>query len=109
MTTQQFIEWLDSKMKAHGNGKLIPPADMLENELAGRIEAKVRAAITERILREAGLDDQVAAAMAALEKPDAASLEQGIQRLFTREPDRQWRDHIEAVAQKMAPRTRRRR
>src|SRR5262249_153566 len=97
MTTQQFIEWLDSKMGAHGNGKRIPPADMLENELAGRIEAKIRTAITERILREAALDDQVAAAIAAIEKQDAATLEQGIRRLFKREPNREWRDHIEVV------------
>jgi hypothetical protein len=102
MTTQQFIEWLDSKMEAHGNGKLIPPADMLENELAGRIEAKIRTAITERILREAALDDQVAATIAAIEKPDAATLEQGIRRLFKREPNREWRDHIEVVARKIA-------
>jgi hypothetical protein len=108
MTTPQFIEWLDSKMEAHDTSKLIPPAEVLEDELADRIEVKVRAAITERILQEAGLDDQVAAEIAAIEKPAAATLERGIQRLFKREPDRQWRDHIEAVAQKMAPRTRRR-
>jgi hypothetical protein len=102
MTTRQFIEWLDSKMEAHGNGKLIPPADVLEDELASRIEAKVRADITERILREAGLDDQVAEAIAEIEKPTAATLERGIQRLFKRELDRAWRDHIEAVAQKIA-------
>jgi Topoisomerase 6 subunit A/Spo11, Toprim domain len=102
MTTPQFIEWLDSQMEAHDTSKLIPPADVLEDELAGRIEAKVRADITERILREAGLDDQVAEAIAEIEKPTAATLEQGIRRLFKREPDREWRDHIEVVAQKMA-------
>jgi hypothetical protein len=102
MTTPQFIEWLDGKMAEHGDGKLVPPADVLEKELAGRIEAEVRTAITERILREAGLDDQVAAAIAAIEKPAATTLERGILRLFKREPDRAWRDHIEVVAQKMA-------
>src|SRR5262249_6891780 len=89
MTTQQFIEWLDSKMEAHGNGKLMPPADILENELADRVEDKVRTAITERILREAGLDEQVAEAMAAIKKPTATTLEQGIRRLFKREPNRE--------------------
>ena len=56
MTTPQFIAWLDGKMAAH-DGKLIPPSDVLEAELAERIENKVRAALTERILREAGLDE----------------------------------------------------
>src|SRR6516225_8972290 len=101
MTTQQFIEWLDSKMEAHGNGKLIPPADVLEKELAGRIETKVRTAITERVLREAALDDQVAAALVAIEKPSAATLERGIRRLFKQEPNREWRDHIEIIARKI--------
>ena len=63
--------------------------------------SKVRADITERILREAGLDDQVAAAIAAIKTPDgeprwrATSSE-----LFKREPDAEWRDHIEAVVRK---------
>ena len=70
---------------------------MLEQELADRIEKKVRAEITERILREAGLDDQVAAAIAAIKKPDADALRQGIEEMFEQEPEREWRDHINTV------------
>ena len=77
MTTPQFIEWLDGKMAAYD--KLIPPPEVLEAELDERIENKVRAAITERILREAGFEDQVAAAIAAIEKPNAAALAEGIE------------------------------
>ena len=104
MTTPQLIEWLDQKMAEHGDGKLIPPTDVLEQELAERIESKVRAAITERILREAELDDQVAAAIAAIKTPDGAKLARDIARLFKRQPDREWRDHIEAVARKTSSR-----
>src|SRR5262249_42317556 len=96
MTTRQFIEWLDSKMAAHG--KLIPPAEVLEIELDTRIKSKVRASITERILREAGSEEQVAAAIAAVKKPAAPALRQGIEEMFEREPEREWRDHIEEVA-----------
>jgi Topoisomerase 6 subunit A/Spo11, Toprim domain len=64
MTTPQFIEWLDGKMVAYG--KLIPPPDVLAAELDELIENKIRTSITERILREAGLEDQVAAAIAAI-------------------------------------------
>jgi hypothetical protein len=98
MTTPQFIEWLDGKMAKHG--KLIPPPDVLAAELNARIENKVRAAVTERILREAGFEDQVAAAIAKIKKPSAAVLAKGIKQLFKREPDREWRDHIEAEAKK---------
>jgi hypothetical protein len=96
MTTPQLIEWLDGMMT--GYGKLVPPPEVLTAELDERIEEKLRADITERILREARIDDQVAEAIAAIEKPTAAALAEGIRELFEREPDREWRDHIEAVA-----------
>jgi hypothetical protein len=93
-------------MAAHGNGKLIPPDDVLEADLAKRIEAKVRAAHTERILREAGLDRQVAATIASIKTPKATTLAKDIRKLFKREPDREWRDHIEAVAHGLMTRRR---
>ena len=105
MTTPQFIEWLDEKMADHGDGKLIPPDHVLEQELADRIESKVRAAITERILREAKLDDQVAAAVAKIRTPDGAKLARNTAKLFKRQPDAEWRDHIEAVARKRSTRS----
>ena len=71
---------------------------MLEAELAARIEDKARAAISERILREAGFERQVADTLAAITKPDGATLAKDIAELFEREPDREWRDHIVAVA-----------
>jgi hypothetical protein len=98
MTTPQFIEWLDQKMA--GYEKLIPPPEVLEAELNARIEKKVRDAITERILREANVHGQVAAALANIEKPQADALADGVRKLFKRQPDAQWRDHIEAVATK---------
>ncbi len=98
MTTPQFIAWLNRKMDIYGSGKLIPPADVLEAELAERIENKVRADLTERILREADLDGRVVTTIAAIKLPKTTTLVKDIKRLFNREPERQWRDHIEAVA-----------
>jgi hypothetical protein len=54
MTTPQFIEWLANKMAEHKDDKLIPPPKVLTAELDEKLEAKVRAIHTERILREAG-------------------------------------------------------
>ena len=98
MTTPQLIEWLDDKMETYGDGKLIPPDDVLVDELKTETEQRLRAEITERILREADLDGQVAAAVAALEPPDGEALARGITRLFEGSPEAEWRDHIEAVA-----------
>jgi hypothetical protein len=95
LTTPQFIAWLDRKLA--GYSKLVPPADVLAAELEERIEEKLRANITERILREARIDAQVAEAIAAIEKPTPAALAEGIRELFESEPDREWRDHIEAI------------
>jgi hypothetical protein len=97
MTTPQFIEWLDQKMA--GYDKLIPPPEILEAELDERIEDKVRAAVMERILREANVDAQVEAALASIvEQPDSTALADGIQQLFNERPDAEWRDHIESAA-----------
>jgi hypothetical protein len=97
MTTPQLIEWLDRKLAEHDVRKLIPPGDVLRAELQHRMEGKLRGNISERILREANFEGQVAAAVAAIEMPSAVELAQDIEQLFEREPERQWRDHIEAV------------
>jgi hypothetical protein len=100
MTTPDFIDWLDDKMAEYGAGKLIPPADVLTTELNQRIENKVRATLTERILREAGLDRQVKAAVKAIKTPTAAAVAKGIRQSFKQTSDQEWRDHIEAEAKK---------
>ena len=98
MTTPQFIAWLDRKMAEHADGKLIPPPDILEAELKERLEQMVYDAVVARILREASVDAQVADALAEIEPPDSAALDDGIKKLFGGRPDAEWRDHIEAVA-----------
>jgi hypothetical protein len=102
MTTPEFIEWLDDKMEAHGVGKLVPPNDVIAAELETRLAAKVEAAITERILREARADEQIAEALAAIVRPDAATLRAGIQHLFEDEPEAEWRDHVETVTNELS-------
>ena len=97
MKTPQFIAWLDRKMAEHGEGKLIPPPEVLRSELEQKLAASVRAAITERILREADLEGQISEKLNSIERPSAAALVKGIERLFKRSPEREWRDHITAV------------
>jgi hypothetical protein len=99
MTTPQFIEWLDGKLADYA--KLIPPPDILQAELSTRVEKKVRNAVVERILREANVDAQVAAALADIAPPDHTALAEGIEQLFETTPDAQWRDHIETVANEL--------
>ena len=98
MTTPELIEWLDDKMEEHGDGKLIPPDHVLVEELEAETGKRLRAKITERILREADLDGQVATALAAISIPDGGALEQGIEEMFEDKPKADWRAHIRTVA-----------
>ena len=107
MTTPQFIEWLDAKMAEHGDGKLTPPPEVLTAELEGKLKAKVRAIVTERILREANLDAQVGKALKAIKRPSGDDLAKGAGEMFEQSPAREWRSHVEAVVDaiiaKLAP------
>jgi hypothetical protein len=100
MTTPQLIQWLDQKMAKFGSGKLIPPPQVLKQELSKQIEIEVREEVRERILREANFEAQVAEAIAAIKMPDGAKLARDIARLFKRQPDAEWRNHIETVARR---------
>jgi hypothetical protein len=99
MTTPQFIAWLDRKMAAYG--KLIPPAEVITAELDSRLAAKVRAALTERILREADFERQVAEVLAAITRPSSAALIESIESDFEETPEREWRALIEATAEQL--------
>jgi hypothetical protein len=98
MTTPELIDWLDGKMETYGDGKLIPPETVLVDELMAETEQRLRIAIAERILSEAGLEAQVAAAVGALALPDGAGLRRGVAEMFEGQPETSWRAHIEAVA-----------
>jgi hypothetical protein len=97
MTTPEFIEWLDAKIAEHEDGKLIPPAKVLREKLDGELEARVRAILTERILREAGLEAQVSKTIDAIERPSGGELAIGIGDLFAHSPQCEWRDHVGTV------------
>jgi hypothetical protein len=69
MTTPQFLDWITAKIEAHGAGKLVPPDEIIVGEVDERLEAELRKRLTERVLREARIDDQVAAARAGIMLP----------------------------------------
>jgi hypothetical protein len=102
MTTPEFIVWLDAKMAEHGTGKLIPPDAVIAAALEAQLAAKVRTAVTERVLREAGVDDRVAAALGAIKRPKATDLTDAIKLLFEGDRQCQWRDRIDAIADQLS-------
>lgn len=105
MTTPVFISWLDQKMTEHGQGKVVPPTDVMTDFLTESLHGQLEASIRERILREAGLAGQVQAAMAKL-KPALQSRAEGLGNLveasLADNPTDSWRAPIERLATEMA-------
>jgi len=52
MTTPQLIAWLDKNMEQHGQGRLVPPADVVAARLEQQVRASVESAVRDTILRE---------------------------------------------------------
>jgi hypothetical protein len=102
MTTPEFIAWIDARMAEHGDGKLIPPDDVIADELKQTLEAKIRRAVMDRVLLEARYETQVAEALAAIEHPATTALIAGIKESFTRNLEDQWRNHIKETAHKLS-------
>ena len=98
MTTPQFIAWLDDKMAAFGNGKLVPPAAVLTNDLNDTLEHRLHREITEQILREARIDEKVAAALQQIVLPTVEDLLVTVDQALADKPAASWRAAIEQIA-----------
>lgn len=65
MTTPQFLEWLDRKFTDQV-GKVVPPEPVLADRFEDDVRNNLEDIITEKVLREARVDDQVADAFDTL-------------------------------------------
>ncbi len=101
MTTPQFIAWLDDKMAAFGNGKLVPPAAVLTTDLSGVLEHRLHRQITEQILREAQIDERVAAALQEIALPPPEGLRTAVDDALTDQPAASWRAAIARIADQL--------
>ncbi len=101
MGTADLLAWLDKKMAAHAQGKLIPPAPVLDEHLISSVRERVENALTERILREAGLDEQVADAVTELAptlQRRSAKLHREVARTLAENPVARWTEPVEEIA-----------
>ena len=110
MTTDVFLDWLDRKMEAHGDGKLIPPADVARRELEDKIEEELREQLTDIILADADLDGQVAEAFDALKaKAGFDKIAQGASNIIRYRlrsaPAKSWRDPVGDLAKDLVRET----
>jgi hypothetical protein len=101
MTTPQFVAWLDAKMVTFGNGKLVPPAEVLSNDLSHTLEHCLHRQITEQILREARVEERVAAALQKINLPLPQDLRAVVDHALAGEPSASWRAAIAQVADRL--------
>jgi hypothetical protein len=102
MTTPQFLAWLDAKMAAHDSKKLLPPQEILTTRAREQLEEHMRKIITDRILKEAGIAEQVADAMRGVSLPSGQDLATRVQEWLSYHRDAQWRNYVDKVAAELA-------
>ena len=106
MTTDVFLDWLDRKMHEQGDGKLIPPTDVIRGEMEARVRDQLRRRLTDRILAEARLDDQVAAAVNGVMTNGFDSVVEvageTLRARLKRDPEKSWREPAADLAVELA-------
>ena len=75
MTMPQFIAWLDRKIAEHPVPKVIPPIDVVVDEIYGTAESIVREDLLSALKRESGFEDMVTDTMAGIVMPGAERIE----------------------------------
>jgi inactivated superfamily I helicase len=96
MSTPEFIEWLDAKMKLHGADKIVPPSSVINDRMNTEIERRLRQQITDKVLLDAKIDDQVNAALDDIDHIDAD--EYRLRAWFEENQGRLWTDWVDEVA-----------
>jgi acetylornithine deacetylase/succinyl-diaminopimelate desuccinylase-like protein len=71
---------------------------VVAEELEAKFEEDLRAAVTERILREADFEGQVARAMAEVERPTDTDMVTAIQARLEKTPAEEWREYIRVTS-----------
>ena len=102
MDTPTFISWLDEKMEQFGQGKLIPPGEVLVKNLQEETKRIVCEDITVAILEKARLNDRVDKKMKELEpmlRKHAENLEERIEEEFSNNPAQSWREPVKSLAE----------
>lgn len=105
MTTPQFLAWLDQKFVEHAQGKLVPPQSVLSARLEDDVRGRVRQIVTDRILREANVDEQVEAAVdgrRAEITEQARCVEEVVRRALEEQPEEHWSAPVRRLADDVA-------
>jgi len=104
MTTPQFIEWLDWKMSEENSEKLIPPDEVLIDELQSNVESELKALLTDKILNEAKIDEKVSAAYCELEsliQEQEDFIDETVTAELQKDPTEYWKIPVQDIAKRL--------
>ena len=103
MPTPLFLSWLDEKMQAHGEPKLIPPEQVIQDEYLNSLSGEVRKTVQARILRENNADEQVERGIEdALERSLDMNLREMVLDSLDNDPVTSWREPVRQAAASIA-------
>jgi hypothetical protein len=102
MTTPQFLAWLDAKMAEHDSMKVVPPDEILSTAVHEQLTEHLRRIITERILKEAGVDEQIANVMQGVSLPSGQDLATGVRKWLSEHRDAPWHNYVDKIAAELA-------
>ena len=102
MTTPQFIAWLDAKMGERESNKVIPPDEVLATTAGEQLSEHMRQIITDRILREARIDEQVTEALEGMSIPAGAELSMSVCEWLGANAKLFWRDYVDELVADLA-------
>jgi hypothetical protein len=101
MNSPQFLQWLNGKMEKFGQGKLIPPAEVLETELRERAYERLAQDIRDQILRDNDAEGQINRAYEKLQPTldkNAKDLIADVVKALDEVPEQSWRHPILKLA-----------
>ena len=101
MTTPQFIGWLDDKMAAFGNGKLVPPARVLTDDLSEHARGPAAPADHRADPARGRIEEKVAAALQKMDLPVPEELCTVVEAALVDQPAASWRHAIERLADQL--------
>lgn len=106
MDTPTFIDWLDKKVSAYDNGKVIPNEQYLKHEAQQNLESNLKASLREEILKQLNIEERVLKQLGEIlpdieQKIQTMTFEKNVREDLSEEPIQSWSDSFQSILQEI--------
>ena len=104
MSTPQFLGWLEEKIRAWDQGKVIPPEDVMLESLEQSLETQLGEIISAEILKQGRYQARVTAAVRQVKencREQQTRLAETVREELADKPASRWKDAVRAVGRAM--------